>query len=794
MRYKRVITLLATASLAVSIPVTTLAAETTSQSLSEQGESNHTDTQEETDTISDTESEPQIEVTQSQEPTIPQLPDTLLEEETPPTSPFEIDSNGVLKKYTGTDSEVIIPDNVTRINSRAFENNVSVEKIVINESCTYIANMAISNCQNLKEVVINSKNITFAPGSPSVFGTNNLKVTGYPYSEVPLYCEKFDNLTFSALEQPEEEKFTISSKGVLIRYWGNDEVVTVPDGVKTMSGNAFQNNTTMKKLILPESFTSLSYGSLSNCTALTNIDINSRETKLYPNFILNPPERIEVHGYAFSQPSYFCKDYEYLVFVPKDSVSGGIKEIPASPEKFMDGKEQKDLYKITVKDIIHSYSQEKVIERNIYVPELDKYCSPLAVNGSQFTFSANEDILSKKGYTLVSDETVEGTVNGTDIEVTFHYAYEGSTIGYTQKKVSTSYQSRIYCDVYVADQIVRPLGKDYHLSYLTANQSGESGRVLGDQYKYDAQGTLLGVINAGNSFNLFLDKNYSKFQSVSPLDSKTIYQIIPSIFGKNGIDEHVILDTTQEDTSQKYRLAYDVNENSKEETFVLKKGNDYTRGNLKVKLKQVDGYMSTPVPEVEVSSDGLFKVWGVEVGTTDTDDFVTNPVTGATVESPYGALMTIKIDAVGIWEDVLEDMKNKGSESTPAGLYAKNNGDIVYLPKELKLEHKFNPNISRLTQLQAITGGDSFYVNTKGDADVICIKNKKNFCYYDSSTGTWSNGHTPEAGELCKDSEGNVYVCQYPVGTAPDTWGYYKIPDNLLERLNKLIDFEGTGK
>ena len=82
MRYKRVITLLATASLAVSIPVTTLAAETTSQSLSEQGESNHTDTQEETDTISDTESEPQIEVPQSQEPTIPQLPDTLLEEET----------------------------------------------------------------------------------------------------------------------------------------------------------------------------------------------------------------------------------------------------------------------------------------------------------------------------------------------------------------------------------------------------------------------------------------------------------------------------------------------------------------------------------------------------------------------------------------------------------------------------------------------------------------------------------------------------------------------------------------
>lgn len=570
MRYKRVITLLATASLAVSIPVTTLAAETTSQSLSEQGESNHTDTQEETDTISDTESEPQIEVTQSQEPIIPQLPDTLLEEETPPTSPFEIDSNGVLKKYTGTDSEVIIPDNVTRINSRAFENNVSVEKIVINESCTYIANSAISNCQNLKEVVINSKNITFATGSPSVFGTNNLKVTGYPYSEVPLYCEKFDNLTFSALEQPEEEKFTISSKGVLIRYWGNDEVVTVPDGVKTMSGNAFQNNTTMKKLILPESFTSFYYGSLSNCTALTNIDINSRETKLYHNFILNPPERIEVHGYAFSQPSYFCKDYEYLVFVPKDSVSGGIKEIPASPEKFMDGKEQKDLYKITVKDIIHSYSQEKVIERNIYVPELNKYCSSLAVNGSQFTFSANEDILSKKDYTLVSDETVEGTVNGTDIEVTFHYAYEDSTIGYTQKKVSTSYQSRIYCDVYVADQIGRPLGKDYHLSYLTANQSGESGRVLGDQYTGEKSMDVKAVltVSAPQAFTdddheyKITTKDGQELNGVLSEDKKSIKYTIDDISLAGSIENDADTDGSTE-TSHVYDYKFAMDEDAK---------------------------------------------------------------------------------------------------------------------------------------------------------------------------------------------------------------------------------------
>lgn len=53
MRYKRVITLLASASLAVSIPVTSLAAEVNLIVPNEIGTSNHTDTheeQEETDT------------------------------------------------------------------------------------------------------------------------------------------------------------------------------------------------------------------------------------------------------------------------------------------------------------------------------------------------------------------------------------------------------------------------------------------------------------------------------------------------------------------------------------------------------------------------------------------------------------------------------------------------------------------------------------------------------------------------------------------------------------------------
>ena len=83
MKYRRVITLLASASLAISIPVTSLAAEVNLIVPNEIGTSNHTDTQGETDTTQEQEkvqTEPQSEEPQSEIPSpqdsIPAIPST----------------------------------------------------------------------------------------------------------------------------------------------------------------------------------------------------------------------------------------------------------------------------------------------------------------------------------------------------------------------------------------------------------------------------------------------------------------------------------------------------------------------------------------------------------------------------------------------------------------------------------------------------------------------------------------------------------------------------------------------
>ena len=65
-------------------------------------------------------------------------------------------TNGILKKYTpdANRTKIVIPDGVTAIKPRAFENCSRIESIVIPDSVTSIGAGAFRNCARLAEVVI----------------------------------------------------------------------------------------------------------------------------------------------------------------------------------------------------------------------------------------------------------------------------------------------------------------------------------------------------------------------------------------------------------------------------------------------------------------------------------------------------------------------------------------------------------------------------------------------------------------------------------------------------------------
>ena len=61
---------------------------------------------------------------------------------------------GVLKKYNGTDTEVVVPDGVKKIGMSAFENCSSLTGITLPESLKYIDWYAFQGCTNLTEIKI----------------------------------------------------------------------------------------------------------------------------------------------------------------------------------------------------------------------------------------------------------------------------------------------------------------------------------------------------------------------------------------------------------------------------------------------------------------------------------------------------------------------------------------------------------------------------------------------------------------------------------------------------------------
>ncbi len=82
----------------------------------------------------------------------------------------------------------------------------------------------------------------------------------------------------------EENKYNILTwkcDNILTKYEGNDEVVYVPDGVNIIKG-AFQNNITVRRIILPNSVTAIDCHAFQNCTNLEEIVFSNNITIIRP--------------------------------------------------------------------------------------------------------------------------------------------------------------------------------------------------------------------------------------------------------------------------------------------------------------------------------------------------------------------------------------------------------------------------------------------------------------------------------------------------------------------------------
>lgn len=107
--------------------------------------------------------------------------------------------NGVLKAYTGKETELIIPDDlgITLIGERAFYNCSSLTSVVIPSGVTAIVYRAFEGCSNLVSATI-PNSVTFI-GEEVFKGSSILEIKGVKDSYSEQYAAR-NNITFSFID------------------------------------------------------------------------------------------------------------------------------------------------------------------------------------------------------------------------------------------------------------------------------------------------------------------------------------------------------------------------------------------------------------------------------------------------------------------------------------------------------------------------------------------------------------------------------------------------------------------
>ena len=159
--------------------------------------------------------------------------------------------NGVLTNYTGSDGDVIIPDGVTSIRSKAFFQCSRLKSVTIQEGVTKIGDWAFIECKGLKRVMIPHSLTSI--GNEACEGCSSLTSLTLPQNVSSIGNRAFascNKLSSFVIENPDcvLEKDVFGSK--------------LPKGLIDHIGNLYQHMTdpALKQYVIPKLWNQLDTG------------------------------------------------------------------------------------------------------------------------------------------------------------------------------------------------------------------------------------------------------------------------------------------------------------------------------------------------------------------------------------------------------------------------------------------------------------------------------------------------------------------------------------------------------
>lgn len=178
---------------------------------------------------------------------------------------FDKAKTTLLRYPAGKKGAYSVPEGVAAIGAGAFKNCVDLSAVTIPDGVTSIGKQAFQGCESLAEIT--------APDSVTSIGKEALEGTVWVWLK--------------------DQSGFVMLNSILVYYRGQEQAVTVPDGVTIIGPDAFVNCPELVSVTIPESVTSIDevtelnyprdWGALGGCWNLTDVFIENGDAQIGQN-------------------------------------------------------------------------------------------------------------------------------------------------------------------------------------------------------------------------------------------------------------------------------------------------------------------------------------------------------------------------------------------------------------------------------------------------------------------------------------------------------------------------------
>ena len=166
--------------------------------------------------------------------------------------------DGVLIEYTGPGGDVVIPDNVTKIDAFAFADCTGITSITIPAGVTEIGTSRLNSCTDLAEFTVSEDNLVYSSQDGVLFDKDKITLVRFPTGKSGSYAIP-DSVTAIGT--------------AAFRNCAGLTGIAIPDSVTKVDRYGFAQCSSLTGVIIPDSVTEIGEWAFSGCTGLTDITI-----------------------------------------------------------------------------------------------------------------------------------------------------------------------------------------------------------------------------------------------------------------------------------------------------------------------------------------------------------------------------------------------------------------------------------------------------------------------------------------------------------------------------------------